>query len=82
MSNEQPKDLAINDDGRPPKKSAEVVQDIDMCTIPIPVEPVPHEQSEERALVRKIDWRIMPYLWGYTMLSAVDVRDKFWMPPT
>ncbi|KAK9784212.1 putative Major facilitator superfamily (MFS) profile domain-containing protein [Seiridium cardinale] len=72
MTNKQPKDLAISDDGRYPKKSLEVVQDIDMSTIPIPVEPVCHEPSEERSLVRKIDWRIMPYLWGYAVLSAVD----------
>ncbi|KAK9770817.1 putative Major facilitator superfamily (MFS) profile domain-containing protein [Seiridium cardinale] len=72
MTNKQPKDLAISDDGRNSKKSLEVVQDIDMSTIPIPVEPVCHEPSEERSLVRKIDWRIMPYLWGYAVLSAVD----------
>ena len=62
-----------------PKKSVEVVQDIDISTIPVPVEPVPYEQSEETALIRKIDWLIMPYLWGYAVLSAVDVRELNWI---
>lgn len=76
MSNEQPTDLVIIDDVSTKKKSVEVVTGINMSTIPIPAEPHPYEQSEERSLVRKIDWRIMPYLWGYAVLSAVDVRDK------
>ncbi|KAK6197272.1 hypothetical protein LQW54_010734 [Pestalotiopsis sp. IQ-011] len=74
MSTEQSKDSAKGCGGAslPNKSSIEVVQDIDMSTVPVPVEPVPYEQSEERSLVRKIDWRIMPYLWGYAVLSAVD----------
>lgn len=75
MSNEQPKSPVVSGDVSTQKKSVEVVTDINMSVIPIPAEPVPYEQSEERSLVRKIDWRIMPYLWGYAVLSAVDVRD-------
>lgn len=33
-----------------------------------------YSQEEVTKLIRKIDWRIMPYLWGYAVLSAVDVR--------
>lgn len=32
-----------------------------------------YTEEEERKLVRKIDWLIMPFLWGYATLSAVDV---------
>lgn len=75
MPNEQPKGSVVSDDVSTQKKSVGVVTGINMSAIPIPAEPVPYEQSEERSLVRKIDWRIMPYLWGYAVLSAVDVRD-------
>lgn len=32
-----------------------------------------YDASDVKKLVRKIDWRIMPFLWGYAVLSAVDV---------
>jgi hypothetical protein len=57
--------------------------------LPTEVQPgsVAYEYSaaDARKLVRKIDWRIMPYLWGYAVLSAVDVSDtsiKFVLPLT
>ncbi|KAH6683371.1 major facilitator superfamily domain-containing protein [Halenospora varia] len=31
-----------------------------------------YSDAEARKLLRKIDWRIIPFLWGYTALSAVD----------
>lgn len=33
-----------------------------------------YDNMDVRKLVRKIDWRLMPFLWGYAVLSAVDVR--------
>ncbi|VUC38193.1 unnamed protein product [Clonostachys rosea] len=33
---------------------------------------IDYDQDDVRKLVRKIDFRIMPYLWGYAVLSAVD----------
>lgn len=35
-----------------------------------------YSDAEARKLLRKIDWRIIPFLWGYTALSAVDVRGR------
>lgn len=32
-----------------------------------------YDEADVKSLVRKIDWRIMPFLWGYAVLSAVDV---------
>lgn len=32
-----------------------------------------YTEEESSKLLHKIDWRIMPYLWGYAVLSAVDV---------
>lgn len=32
-----------------------------------------YDEDDVKRLVRKIDWRIMPFLWGYAVLSAVDV---------
>jgi hypothetical protein len=32
-----------------------------------------YSDDEARQLLKKIDWRIMPFLWGYAVLSAVDV---------
>lgn len=32
-----------------------------------------YTEDEENKVIRKIDWRILPLLWGYTVLSAVDV---------
>lgn len=34
---------------------------------------VQYDNLDERRLVHKIDWRVMPFLWGYAVLSAVDV---------
>ncbi|KAJ0319031.1 hypothetical protein Brms1b_004006 [Colletotrichum noveboracense] len=31
-----------------------------------------YDASDVKCLVRKVDWRIMPFLWGYAVLSAVD----------
>ncbi|KAH6962153.1 major facilitator superfamily domain-containing protein, partial [Ilyonectria sp. MPI-CAGE-AT-0026] len=31
-----------------------------------------YDEDDVKKLVRKIDWRIMPFLWGYAVLSAVD----------
>ncbi|KAF0323842.1 allantoate permease [Colletotrichum asianum] len=31
-----------------------------------------YDASDVKRLVRKVDWRIMPFLWGYAVLSAVD----------
>ncbi|RDW85433.1 allantoate permease-2 [Coleophoma crateriformis] len=31
-----------------------------------------YTKSEERKVIRRIDFRIIPFLWGYTVLSAVD----------
>jgi hypothetical protein len=73
MSTEESKGPSFSGDADP-SKSLEVVRDMDMITVPILVEPVSYEQSEERKLVRKFDWRIMPYLWGHAVLSAVDVN--------
>ncbi|KAK2606711.1 hypothetical protein N8I77_005442 [Diaporthe amygdali] len=70
--NEQHKDYAASGDASTSKKSVKVVQDLETSTVSVPVESVPYEQSEEKSLVRKIDCRIMPYLWGYAVLSAVD----------
>lgn len=75
MSKDQLKESSTIDDGEIPRKSVEPVQIVDTTVVPIPLEPVVYEQSEQRALIRKIDWRIMPYLWGYAVLSAVDVRN-------
>ncbi|KAI8165317.1 putative transporter [Colletotrichum sp. SAR 10_70] len=38
-----------------------------------------YDASDVKRLVRKVDWRIMPFLWGYAVLSAVDVR-QLWSP--
>lgn len=74
--NKQHKDYAASGEASTSKKSVKVVQDLQTSTVSFPVESVPYEQSEEKSLVRKIDCRIMPYLWGYAVLSAVDVRNK------
>lgn len=34
---------------------------------------IDYTDDEMKKLVRKIDWRLMPFLWGYAVLSAVDV---------
>ncbi|KAH8895255.1 MFS general substrate transporter [Thozetella sp. PMI_491] len=31
-----------------------------------------YTEDDARKVLKKIDWRIMPYLWGYATLSAVD----------
>lgn len=32
-----------------------------------------YTDNDVKNLISKIDWRIMPFLWGYAVLSAVDV---------
>lgn len=32
-----------------------------------------YDGDDVKKLVRKLDWRIIPFLWGYAVLSAVDV---------
>ncbi|UPL03170.1 hypothetical protein LCI18_014104 [Fusarium solani-melongenae] len=33
---------------------------------------IDYTDDEMKKLLRKIDWRLMPFLWGYAVLSAVD----------
>jgi hypothetical protein len=66
----------INDDSKSLDKNVEAGAVSEMTEAPR----AEYTEEEERRLVRKIDWLIMPYLWGYATLSAVDVRQRALQP--
>lgn len=54
------------------KSKSSMGNDTEIIVASNTTESILYERSEEQDLVRKIDWRIMPFLWGYAVLSAVD----------